>query len=394
MGGTSTDVCLISGGRADVSTEGKVGGLAIGVPAVEIVSVGAGGGSIAWMDQGGLLRVGPMSAGSEPGPACYGRGGASPTLTDAQVVRGIIRETQFIGGKLLLRGDLATPAVQSIGTALGLNAHEAADAMVRIGNNNVVQAVRVVSAERGHDPRDYVLVAFGGAGPLHAADVADALGMNRVLVPRNAGLFSALGLLLSDFKRDYAQTQVKALDELTEQEICRQISSLTEHAKREFAEYGLAASQVSFSLSLDMRYQGQAFEISVGLDAAPPNPEDVRQRFERAYLERYGYVPTGQRAEVVTYRVAACSARSGLSDAFAHSHRGAPKTPDSQSIFYNGSCLSCAFYSRDALADGQVVPGPAVVEEDSSACFIPPGWTGRIDHMANILLEKEGQGHA
>lgn len=388
MGGTSTDVCLVSGGKPQISTEGKVGGLAIGIPGLEIVSVGAGGGSIAWKDEGGLLRVGPGSAGADPGPACYGRGGEQPTVTDAQVVRGIIRETQFIGGTLKLRHDYASKAIQSLGSRLKLDKHKTADAIVRISNNNMMQAIRVVSAEKGHDPRDYTLVAFGGAGPLHAAEIAKELGMKRVLIPRNAGLFSAMGLLMSDFKRDYSQTHIQSLSDLTSASVNSQFLELIDRAIREFHECGIVSDDIGFSYSLDMRYQGQAFEILVDLPSPSIDVYALRTRFEEEYMTRYGYVPVGLEVEIVNYRVTASSTRN-TSPAILHNASGSAETgPDQGTIFCGGALTQCAFYRRSLLKEGDVVVGAAVVEEKNSACYIPEDWTATVDPIGTLVLER------
>ena len=238
MGGTSTDVCLVNDGAPLVTTENMLNNLPVAVPMIDIVTVGAGGGSIAHLDNHSMLHVGPRSAGADPGPACYARGGDLPTVTDANVVRGIIRAKSFAGGTLALDADASERVLTVLGRQLDMSATSAADAIIRIVEANMIQAIRLVSTQRGYDPRDYVLVAFGGAGPIHAASIAAELGIHQVLVPALAGVLSAFGLLVADITRDYVQTAVGLVDTLTTAEIRLRFATLSDRATAEFVAHG------------------------------------------------------------------------------------------------------------------------------------------------------------
>ncbi len=299
MGGTSCDVSLIVGGAAAVGSGREVGGRALALPMVDVHTVGAGGGSIAWRDSGGALRVGPRSAGADPGPACYGRGGELPTVTDANLLLGHLDEGSPLAGGVRLDRSAAERAVAGLAGELGLSLDETAAGIVRVASAAMAQAVRVVTVQRGIDPRDLVLVPFGGAGPLHAAQIADELGMRRVLVPVASGVLSAFGLVVAERRRDLVESVLLTGDDLTAGAIAEAVDRLAARGREELA--GEAGAEVR--VTYDIRYEGQAFELPVSGDPAP-DPADLRRAFDEAHEDRYGYSDRGARLELVTIRVA------------------------------------------------------------------------------------------
>ena len=299
MGGTSCDVSLIVGGAAAVGSGREVGGRALALPMVDVHTVGAGGGSIAWRDSGGALRVGPRSAGADPGPACYGRGGELPTVTDANLLLGHLDEDSPLAGGVRLDRSAAELAVGGLADELGLSLDEIAAGIVRVASAAMAQAVRVVTVQRGIDPRDLVLVPFGGAGPLHAAQIADELGMRRVLVPVASGVLSAFGLVVAERRRDLVESVLLTGDDLTAGAIAKAVDRLAGRGREELA--GEAGAEVR--VTYDLRYEGQAFELPVAGEPAP-DPEDLRRAFDEAHEDRYGYSDRGARLELVTIRVA------------------------------------------------------------------------------------------
>ena len=301
MGGTSTDVCLVTGGKPRVTTNYKVGGLPLGLPMIDITTVGAGGGSIATIDTGGAMKVGPESAGAEPGPACYDRGGRQVTVTDANVVLGLLRPERFLGGRMSLSKERALEALDPLSKGLGMDRLRIAEGVVRLANATMAQAMRLVSIERGHDPRDYAVVAYGGAGPLHAAALAEELGARQVFVPHDPGLLSAFGLILAGTRQDFVQThflRLRLADSSTVEGI---FAGLRDRARSEFESYGIRWDDVILDYTFDMRYQGQAYELAVGvnemLDQRLPF-QHLLTRFRETHRNRYGHAPTGDNVEV------------------------------------------------------------------------------------------------
>jgi N-methylhydantoinase A len=298
MGGTSCDVSLIVGGTAAVGSGRAVGGRALALPMVDVHTVGAGGGSIAWRDSGGALRVGPRSAGADPGPACYGLGGEEPTVTDANLVIGHLDEESPLAGGVRLDRAAAERAVGALAGELDLSVEDTAAGIVRVASAAMAQAVRVVTVERGIDPRDLALVPFGGAGPLHAAQIAGELGMRRVLVPVASGVLSAFGLVVAERRRDLVESVLLTGDGLTTEQIAEAVERLAERGRAE-----LHAAGPELRATYDLRYEGQAFELPVE-GAARPDPAELRRAFDRAHEERYGYADPGAKLELVTVRVA------------------------------------------------------------------------------------------
>ena len=389
MGGTSTDVCLVADGKPNLSGETEVDGLPIRTPVLDIVTVGAGGGSICWQDDGGMLRVGPESAGADPGPACYGRGGTRPAITDAHMVRGTIRAETFLGGKMTVDGSAARSAFKELSGNLDMTIEDMADSTVRVADANIVGAIQLVSTERGRDPRDYVLVPFGGAGPLHAARVAEELDITTILIPPNAGVLSAYGLLASDFLLYETLTRRIPLAEGAEEQVRGVFSELQERATTSFRELGVQGD-LAISYSLDMRFIGQAFEITVDVDgdALPKlSADELLDLFNEAHNRVFAFGESGlNRAEIVSFRLGA-SAPPEVVPALNEGMNETVVRSESQ-VFDRGEWRKCLLVSRAAIAlEAGGIPGPALVEDGTSTIFVPHDWTATVDDQDNILLK-------
>lgn len=385
MGGTSTDVAIAPGLVPRMVAELEVDGLPIRIPAVDMVTVGAGGGSIGRVDPGGFLAVGPRSAGAEPGPACYARGGTEPTVTDAQVVAGLLRSGHFFGGRMALDVRAAEAALERLGQPGGAGA--AADAVLRMVNANMAQAVRLVSTARGIDPRDYTLVAYGGSGPLHGAQVAEQIGMRRVLVPWAPGLASAFGLLAADTVLDWAVTRLQPLTE--ESFGSAALAWLRGEAARVADAAGLAAGAWRAEMGLDLRYAGQAFEFTVWLGEAPLPAAEVRARFEVLHRERYGYTRASLPVEGVTYRVRVIRPAPPILAPPPPAGGRTALPAEEGTVTLGGRAGTARFLAREALPAGMALRGPAVVEEASATTLVPPGWSLAVLPTGDLLLERD-----
>jgi N-methylhydantoinase A len=373
MGGTSCDVSVSVDGHVAVGGGREVGGRALALPMVEVHTVGAGGGSIAWRDAGGALRVGPRSAGADPGPAAYGRGGEEPAVTDANLVLGYLDRDSPLAGGVTLDREAAERALGSLASELGLSLEEAAAGVVRVANTGMAQAVRVVTVERGIDPRELSLVAFGGAGPLHAAAIAEELGMTRVVAPTASGVLSALGLVVSERRRDLVESVLLSGNELSRKRVAEVVERLGGRGREELGE-----PDAELRATYDLRYTGQAFELSVDGDLEP-DPSELRRAFDRAHAERYGYDDPGAELELVTVRVAA--AMPGAEPAPA-----APAPAEergSRSLLFGGQRLEASVFGPGELE----AEGPAVVELPGSTLVVPPGWTAAGGPDA-VVLER------
>jgi N-methylhydantoinase A len=374
MGGTSCDVSVAFGGRAGETGGREVGGRALALPMVDVHTIGAGGGSVAWRDAGGALRVGPRSAGAVPGPACYGRGGDEPTVTDANLLLGYLDADSPLAGGVKLDRDAAERVVDALGSELGLPLEEAAAGIVRVASAEMAGAVRVMTVERGIDPRDLALLAFGGAGPLHACAIADELGMRRVVVPQASGVLSALGLIVSERRRDLVESVLLAGDELTHDAIADAVGRLAQRGHEE-----LAADSADVRAAYDLRYAGQAFELTVDGDPLP-DPADLRRAFDAAHQQRYGYSDEGAVLELVTVRVTVALPGGELAAPPA-AERTEPRT---RSAVFAGERLETTVL-RGGFDD---VRGPAICELREATLVVPPGWAGQGDEDGTIVLER------
>ncbi|MCA8927721.1 MAG: hydantoinase/oxoprolinase family protein [Alphaproteobacteria bacterium] len=389
MGGTSTDVCLVDEGQPATTPETEIDGLPIRTPVLDIVSVGSGGGSIVWVDDGGLLRVGPESAGADPGPACYGKGGRRPTITDAQVIVGAVRPEGFLGGKMAIDVAAARTAFQPVADHFAMTIEQAADAAIRLANNAVVRAIQLVSTERGRDPRDYVLVPFGGGGPLHAAKIAQELGVGRLVVPPNPGVLSAYGLLASDFtKHDSLTRKMDAARAAADAPAV--LAGLARGLADEFRTLGLEG-EPTFAYSADMRCVGQAFELPVPLPATAAqglSEAELREGFDRAHRQVYFQPADPRRAvEVVALRVAATLPAGDLpSLAIA---RDEARAAIAARLFDDGDWHEGSLQDIAAVAPGVRLAGPTILAGPTSTTYVPVGWQAELDAHDNLILSRE-----
>lgn len=387
MGGTSTDVSLCDG-EVQRTSEGSIGGYPLRVPIVDIHTVGAGGGSLASVDAGGALSVGPQSAGADPGPAAYGRGGG-PTVTDANIVLGRLPADRLLAGRLTLNSGAALDAMRAIAEQLDITPQQAARGVVRVANANMEQALRVVSLERGYDPRDFTLVAFGGAGPLHACELADGLGIRSVLIPRMPGALSAWGMLTVDVTRDYSRTAMQDLSDTSAEEIVRLLGEIEQDARGDLEAVGLPAAQATFSASADIRYQGQGYELSI-----PVDQEDglsLEERFHSVHQRRFDHSHPEWPTEIVTLRQRATIPVRRPEFLVADAEGG----PDVSHALLGETVLTtdrreitAPLYDRNALLVGNLLEGPAVLTQTDCTTYVPPGWTGRVDEHLNLILER------
>ncbi len=389
MGGTSTDVCLVIDGVPSISPETEVDGLPIRTPVLDIVSVGAGGGSLVWIDDGGMLRVGPRSSGAHPGPACYGRGGTEPTVTDAHLVRGTIRADAFLGGSMVLHVEKAHRSFEEVAARLGISVRDAAAAAIRLAVANIVRAVQLVSTERGRDPRDYALLPFGGAGPLLAAEIADELGLREIVVPPNPGVISAFGLLAADYVRVSGVTRRVALSEDAPAMLREEFARFRAAAEREFRDLGLDGA-LTFELTAEMRFVGQAFEIPVDIDPgrlAGLRPSDLADEFSAAHRRIYfhGGEP-GRKVEIVGLRFGVRRKLDSLPDFRERpSHLAHPGEVD---VWTPAGAVATTLVDADTLMPGRIVDGAAMIEGYSSTLWVPPGWQAERDALGNIVMRK------
>ena len=388
MGGTSTDVCLVNDAQADLTSETEVDGLPIRVPALDIVSVGAGGGSIVWIDDGGMLRVGPRSAGASPGPACYERGGVEATVTDAHMIRGAIRAQAFLGGAMRVDRDAAARVFEPLARHFDMSLEDIADSAVRVADANIVRAIELVSTERGRDPRDYVLVPYGGAGPLHAVRVAEALGIATIVVPPNAGVLSAFGLLAADFAQYDTMTCRVAVDARAPGQVRDIYAEMSAQARAAFAAAGIDA-EPAITFTLEMRYVGQAFEVQVPLESDALeglNADDLAARFAAVHIQGYGFGGAGYGAcEIMSFRVGALAPPGELP---ALREAKSSQTGAACKIFDGGEWRCGALAQRAGIRNAGGQPGPALVEDATSTAFIPGGWHATIDLHDNLVIER------
>ncbi len=374
MGGTSCDVSVATEGRVEVGGGREVGGRALALPMVEVHTVGAGGGSIAWRDAGSALRVGPRSAGADPGPACYGRGGEEPTVTDANLLLGYLDSDSPLAGDVELDREAAEQAVAGLGEELGLSLEETSAGIVRVAGTEMAQAVRVLTVERGIDPRDLALVAFGGAGPLHAASIADELGMTRIVAPNASGVLSALGLVLSERRRDLAESVLLGGDDLTGERAGEVVKRLAKRGREELDE-----PDAELRATYDLRYAGQAFELSVKGEPEP-DPDKLREDFDDAHEERYGYRDEDAELELVTVRVAVAlpGAEPRPSEPSDAEERG------TREVRFGDETAEAKVYGQGEAE----TEGPAIFELPGATLVVPPGWSAKAGPDA-VVMEKD-----
>lgn len=375
MGGTSCDVCVIDGGRVRKTDSRDVGGRTIQLPMVDVHTVGAGGGSIGWRDSGGALRVGPRSAGAEPGPACYGRGGEQATVTDANLMLGYLDTGSQLAGSIKLDGGAAESAVERLAAELGIEPLEAAEGIVRIANQEMVRALRVVTVERGVDPRGYALLPFGGAGPMHAAAIAEELGIERIVCPRASGVLSALGLLASERRRDTARTVMLSGGALTAERIAEEVGAL-----RRGLEHGLAEARAE--VSFELRYRGQGFELAVEA-SQHPEPAELAELFAAEHERRYGYRDHEAGIELVNIRLALIEPGPEPRPVAA---AGGELRRETRRAHFGGAWVD-AEVLRGEPAAGTEAKGPCVFELPESTLVLGAGWSAGVDEVGTVIAD-------
>jgi N-methylhydantoinase A len=393
MGGTSCDVALIRDGEPFVASRGKIEGRDLAVPMLDINTVSAGGGTIARVDRFGVLQVGPQSAGAMPGPACYGRGGDAPTITDCNLVLGRLSERNFLGGQMRLDAASARSAIDAkIAQPLGMSVAEAAEGIVRIIDVKMEEAIKAISTMRGHDLRDFMLLAFGGAGPIHAGRIARDLGMAGVIVPLYPGVYSAIGLLMSDVKHDYIQSRMTPLAQLSATDINGMFARLVAQATDELRGDGFAPDAIRIERALDMRYAGQGYEITMPCEVLQDDSLGaLRQKFDAQHRTMFGHMAPEEPVEVVSYRVRGLGlvppvvmptfSRTGgaLADARSETRR----------VRFDGQDLECPIYQRERIDVGLALTGPAVLDQLDCTTVIYPGQTARVDEWKNLIVTGE-----
>jgi N-methylhydantoinase A len=398
MGGTSADIALIEGGAPLEATEGVIARRQVDVPALDMTTISAGGGSIAAVSAGGMLDVGPQSAGADPGPACYGRGGNRPTVTDADLVCGYLNPDYFLGGAHRLDVEAARRALQThIADPLRMGLLDAAAAIQRIVDMRMADAVRVFAAKRGVDLSTFTLLPFGGAGAVHAAAVAAELGMRRILVPPRPGAFSALGLLCTDVVHDYIRSELRPLADVGAEHAEAIFRDLEAKANAELAAEGLNPADAASLRELDLRYSGQGYELRTPLDGlftervTAATLASARERFDLRHAQIHGHAARDRPVEVVSYRL---RVRVAVPK-FEPRRERAPISPapvataikGTRNISLNNAVTTATVYARDHLNVGTTIAGPAIVEQFDATTVVPEGWSGRVDGFRNLLLD-------
>lgn len=388
MGGTSTDVALITGGVPEVSAELSIAyGLPIHLPMVDVRTVGAGGGSIAWIDRGGMLRVGPESAGSAPGPICFGRGGVRPTVTDANLLLGRLDPDALLAtGRRVGVAEIRAAFDSGIGAPLGMTAEQAAEAVIRLANVLMAGAIRMVSLSRGHDPRDFALFAFGGAGPLHAVALAREIGIPDVLIPFRPGLTNALGCLVADLRQDVVNTLNRALDDIDAAEIAEVLSAQVARGREGVAAGGAEVERIEVHHVAQMQFRGQTHLIRVPLASSAPARADVQAAFEAAYFARFQVHLPEIRAVLVNLTTSVVGRRHAFDlRALAAGHAGEARI-GTRRIYADGAWHEAAVWRREALQEGTSLSGPAVLQQADATIMLEPGCKAVVDALGNLRV--------
>ena len=389
MGGTSTDACLIRNYEYGMTTEGHVGMWPNRAPQIEIKTVGAGGGSIAYLAPGKFLNVGPRSSGAIPGPACYGRGGTEPTVTDANVVLGRFRPDLALGGEIELDQDAARTAVTALGEELGLTPERTAEGIVRLAVARMTATVKEISVMRGLDPRDFTLLAYGGAGPLHAAAIAEELGITEIVIPPMPGAFSAYGLLTADTRYDVTRTRLTSLSNTTLQHLQALLEPLREEARERLRRDGFTEENIRLQVFLDIRFVGQAFELTTPMPDAPETLDEIAAAFQAVYEERYAQSDTAP-AEIVSFRVVGLGKAPSVE---LPEHTGdASADIETRSVSFDSTFVETAIHRREALRVETAMPGPAIIEEDGATTVVPPGFNATLDRFGILTLRRVDNG--
>jgi len=389
MGGTSSDVSLVNGeiGRTN---ECVIGDFPIRLPIIDIHTVGAGGGSIAYVDSGGSLRVGPESAGAQPGPACYGKG-KQPTVTDANLVLGRLVPEYFLGGKMKIYPERSLKVLKTLAEKINKSLLETASGVIQIANANMEKAIRVISIERGFDPRDFALISFGGAGGLHAAEIASNLKIEKIIVPKNAGVLSALGLLMADSIKDYSKSLLKTVENIKPKELQRHFMELEEKSVREMKEEGFKEQDINVLRFLDLRYLGQSYEITIPFRSAAKDDRIFISDFHKAHQKLYSYRHPQRAVEVVNIRIKAVGATKKIRFKKYSLKESQPEKAlmKTQRISYSGKKFLAHVFKRALLHPGDRISGPALVVDYESTTFLPPSYSLNVDGFLNLIIQRK-----
>jgi N-methylhydantoinase A len=396
MGGTSFDICMVRDGEIPTTTEAWVQDERVAIKMVDIQSGGAGGGSIAWIDQLGLLRVGPRSAGGDPGPACYGKGGSAPTVTDADLVLGYVPADYFLGGEIALDTDAARAAIATVADPLGLSVEEAASAIFATVDSYMADQITEVATRRGHDVRDFALVAGGGAGPVHAAAIADLLHMPQVVIPPIAATYSAFGMFAMDVGRNYARSYITRARDIDPARVAALYAEMEQEATEGFAALGVDAVSVSFARTADVRYLGQFHEVEVSVPAGAIDEAAIAealQDFHRRHRQLYTFDMPWQQVELLTFRLRATTPRVPFSMRAIAS--GGPDSSGAlkrrRTVWFDGTSVDTPVYDGALLRAGNEFHGPAIVEETTTSVVIPPRYACRVDEVRNYVLTRDAE---
>lgn len=395
MGGTSFDVSLIAGGEPRLRSEGEFEGYPVKMPLIDVEGIGAGGGSIAWVDPGGALSVGPRSAGADPGPACYGLGGEQPTVTDANLVLGRLNPDYFLGGDMPLDLEAARRAIsRHIAEPLGFTVEQAAVGILRVVNANMARGISVNSTQKGFDVREFALLAFGGAGPLHAVELAEDLAIPRVIVPPYCSVFSAFGVVASDLRHDYVSTLAMSEEQLEPADVAQAFAALEAEALAQLEAERVPSESIQLQRSADVRYAGQSYEITIPLPRSDAFDEDdlkgLIDEFHATHERLYAYSDRREPVELINVRLAAIGRVPQVDLTHQAPDPGSEARPKQRRpVVYPGrGQVDSAVYERDSLRLDSRVSGPCLIEERTSTTVIPPGWTARVDRAGSLIVER------
>lgn len=401
MGGTTAKAGVVVKGIPQMINEYEVGGnvhsgrilkgsgYPIRYPFIDLAEVSGGGGTIAWIDHGNALRVGPLSAGADPGPACYGKGGENPTVTDANLILGRLNPVGISGGKIKIFSELAEKSIRKkIAEPLGISIVQAAYGIIEIVNTHMIRALRLVSVERGYDPRDFVILAFGGAGPMHAAFLAEGLGVKNIVIPPNPGVFSALGLMLADFRHDFVRNIMKPASEINTELLEKIFGEIEKKAKKILQKEGFSPNHIVMERNLELRYLGQSYELIVPFHK---NFKVILQLFHQKYQKMYSYSMPDEPVEVVNIHLIAYGLiRKPKFRKIPFTSSSSDALIDKKMVFFKGNAwIETPIYSRDALLPGHKINGPAIIEQSDATTVIPPGWNAVVDEFLNLTLVNE-----
>ena len=395
VGGTSTDISMIVDGNIESSKDKNISGYPVRIPSIDISTIGAGGGSIAWVDNGGILKVGPQSAGAEPGPACYARGGTEAAITDARVVLGHLNNKELLNGQLPIDSSLSFKAVEKLSEKIGMNVEETARGIITVGNSNIVKEIKNVTVEKGYNPSDFALVAFGGAGPLHAAELMEELSMPMSIIPKTPGLLAAYGLLTEDMRRDFVQTSVMDLGQTDFSVITAMYDRLEHDADVWFDKEQIPMDERGLEYYLDMRYKGQNYEISVPYDKSIQNVEALRERFNETYLRLYSYTSADE-VQIVNFGLSAIGRISKPRierEDYVGEDSSSAIMGERMVLLEDGSRENYMLYDREKLHCGNVINGPAIVEQMDSTTIILNNQKAVVDEYFNMIITRCGGEH-